>query len=75
MMVQIDTKLKTRQVGMPEELSGEGDRLHSLSSGSCSLCPHEPKNKGVSFFPKGGWAGNGYPEILLRNWGHVLNSF
>lgn len=75
MMVQIDTKLKTRQVGMPEEMSGEGDRLYSLSSGSCSLCPHEPKNKGISFSPKGGWAGNEYSEILLQNWGNSTEKF
>lgn len=75
MMVQIDTKLKTRQVGTPEELSGEGDRLYPLSSGLCSLCPHEPKNKGISFSPKGGWAGNEYFEIQLQNWGNVPNGF
>lgn len=33
MMVQIDTKLKTRQVGTPEELVGKGIRLYPLSSG------------------------------------------
>lgn len=49
MMVQIDTKLKTRQVGMPEEMSGKGiDFILFLLSHVHSVLMN-PRTKGSPF--------------------------